>query len=78
MYPPSRGNQNLPFQGRIFTKNGTSKPYKTSSGVFYTKSAADKKIISNEELRRLFAESKRLYADEEIVVGSDISDLNSE
>lgn len=62
----------------IFIKNGTSKPYKTSSGVFYTKSGADKKIISDEELRRLFAESKRLYADEEIVTGSDISDLNSE
>ena len=62
----------------IFIKNGASKPYKTSSGVFYTKSGADKKIISDEELRRLFAESKRLYADEEIVIGSDISDLNSE
>ena len=60
----------------IFVKNGTSKPYKTSSGVFYTKSGADKKIISDEELRRLFAESKRLYADEEIVTGSDISDIN--
>ena len=62
----------------VFIKNGASKPYKTSSGVFYTKSGADKKIISDEELRRLFAESKRLYADEEIVSGSDISDLNSE
>jgi len=60
----------------IFVKNGTSKPYKTSSGVFYTKSGADKKIISDEELRRLFAESKRLFADEEIVYSSDISDLN--
>ena len=62
----------------VFIKNGASKPYKTSSGVFYTKSGADKKIISDEELRRLFAESKRLYADEEIVTGSDMSDLNSE
>jgi len=62
----------------VFVKNGTNKPYKTSSGIFYTKSGADKKIISDEELRRLFAESKRLYADEEIVLGSDISDLNSE
>jgi predicted HTH transcriptional regulator len=60
----------------VFVKNGASKPYKTSSGVFYTKSGADKKIISDEELRRLFAESKRLFADEEIVTGSDISDLN--
>ena len=60
----------------VFIKSGTGKPYKTSSGVFYTKSSADKKIISDEELKRLFAESKRLYADEEIVYGSDISDIN--
>ncbi len=62
----------------VSVKSGVSKPYKTSGGVFYTKSGADKKIISDEELRRLFAESKRLYADEDIVTGSDISDLNSE
>ncbi len=42
------------------------------------KSGADKKKISQEELRRLFAESKRLYADEETIFGSDMSDLNSE
>ena len=60
----------------VSIKSGTSKPYKTSSGVFYTKSSADKKIISDEELKRLFAESKRLYADEEIVYDSDISDVN--
>ena len=62
----------------IFVKNGSSKPYKTSSGVFYTKSGADKKIISDEELRRLFAESKRLFADEEPVRGTDITDLNQQ
>ncbi len=62
----------------IFVKNGTSKPYKTGSGVFYTKSGADKKIISDEELRRLFAESKRLFADEEPVNETDISDLNQQ
>lgn len=62
----------------VFIKSGTSKPYKTGSGVFYIKSGADKKIISNEALRRLFAESKRLYADEEVVFNSDISDLNQQ
>ena len=50
----------------------------TSSGEYFMKSGADKKKISQEELRRLFAESKRLYADEEIISDSDISDLNSE
>lgn len=62
----------------IFIKDGSNKPYKTSSGVFYTKSGADKKPISDEELKRLFAESKRLYADEEMVYDSDISDLNTQ
>jgi len=62
----------------VSIKNGTSKPYATSSGDYYIKSSSDKKKISQEELRRLFAESKRLYADEDIVDGSDISDLNSE
>lgn len=62
----------------VFVKDGISKPYKTRSGVFYTKSGADKKIISDEELRRLFAQSKRLFADEEPVDGADINDLNQQ
>ncbi len=57
---------------------GANKPYATSSGEYYVKSGSDKKKISREELRRLFAESKHLFADEEIVDGSDISDLNTE
>ena len=62
----------------VLVPKGVNKPYMTSSGEFYMKSGADKKKISQEELRRLFAESKRLYADEEIIFGSKISDLNSE
>ena len=56
----------------VHIPKGVSKPYSTSSGDYYIKSSSDKKKISQEELRRLFAESKRLYADEEIVHGSDI------
>ncbi len=62
----------------VSIKNGTSKPYATSSGDYYIKSSSDKKKISQEELRRLFAESKRLYADEDIVNETTLSDLNSE
>lgn len=58
--------------------SGFAKPYKTSSGIYYTKSGADKKIMSDEELKRLFTEPKRLYADEEILPKTDITDLNSE
>ncbi len=57
---------------------GVNKPYATSSGEYYTKSSSDKKKISQEELRRLFAESKNLFADEEVIERSGISDLNSE
>jgi predicted HTH transcriptional regulator len=62
----------------VAIESGASKPYKTSAGVFYTKSGADKKIMSDEELKQLFSEPKRLYADEEVLVKSDLTDLNSE
>ena len=60
----------------VHISKGISKPYATSSGEYYIKSSSDKKKISQEELRRLFAESKRLYADEEIVYGTDINNLD--
>ncbi|MBE7411782.1 MAG: putative DNA binding domain-containing protein [Leptospiraceae bacterium] len=60
----------------ITIRKGINKPYQTGTGLFYTKSGSDKKKISQEELRRLFAESKNLYADEEILLKTDISDLN--
>ena len=56
--------------------SGFAKPYKTSSGIYYTKSGADKKIMSDEELKRLFSEPKKLYADEEILPRTTINDLN--
>lgn len=62
----------------ISLKKGMNKPYQTSSGFFYTKSGSDKRKISQEELRRLFAESKNLYADEEILSKTDISDLSTQ
>ena len=57
---------------------GSNKPYSTNKGFYLTKAGSDKRKISPEELRRLFAQSKKLFADEELVNGSDISDLNSE
>ena len=58
--------------------SGFAKPYKTSSGIYYTKSGADKKIMSDEELKRLFSEPKGLYADEEILTKTTINDLNQQ
>jgi len=74
--------QNMTIEGKRVTivtvESGFAKPYRTSSGIYYTKSGADKKIMSDEELKRLFSEPKRLYADEEILSKTDISDINSE
>ena len=60
----------------VSIKNGINKPYATSSGDYYIKSGADKKKISQEELRRLFAESKKLFPDEEKVDSTNFNDLN--
>jgi predicted HTH transcriptional regulator len=62
----------------VTIKKGVNKPYATSSGEYYIKSGSDKKKISHEELRRLFAESKRIYADEEVIEDSSIVDFNTE
>jgi predicted HTH transcriptional regulator len=73
-------SNNITIDGKrlviVAIESGFSKPYKTSSGIYYTKSGADKKIMSDEELKRLFSEPKRLYADEEILSQTTIKNLN--
>ena len=46
--------------------------------MYLTKSGADKRKMSPEELMRLFAESGGLSADETAIIGSDIRDINTE
>ena len=74
--------QNITIDGKrlvvVTIESGFAKPYKTSSGIYYTKSGADKKIMSNEELKRLFSEPKRVSANEEILPKTDINDINSD
>lgn len=60
----------------IKVSKGNNKPYCNKNGLYYTKAGSDKRQISPEELRRLFAESKVFYADEQEVIGSNITDLN--
>ncbi len=62
----------------VSVRKGTSRPYQTSKGVYFTKSGSDKRKMSPDELRRLFAESERLFVDEETLSRTDITDLNSE
>jgi predicted HTH transcriptional regulator len=60
----------------VSVRKGTQKPYCTSSGIYYTKSGADKRKVSPEELRRLFAESSLHFADEMIHENSSLNDIN--
>ena len=62
----------------VIIDEGVNKPYSTNIGIYLTKAGSDKRKISPQELRRLFAESKELYADEELLIKTDISDINSE
>jgi len=62
----------------VTISEGVNKPYATNKGIYLTKAGSDKRKISPEELRRLFAESKKLFADEEIIPNSNITDINTE
>ncbi|NCD41998.1 MAG: AAA family ATPase [Bacteroidia bacterium] len=59
-------------------RKGSNKPYCTSGGLYVTKSGADKRKMSPDELKRLFAESGNIFADESPVSGSDDTDFNVE
>ncbi len=62
----------------IHVPYGANKPYCTNKGVYYTKSGADKRKVSQEELRRLFQESGKLYADETVFKNSVFKDIDLE
>jgi ATP-dependent DNA helicase RecG len=55
---------------------GNNKPYRTNKGIYYTKSGSDKRKISQDELRRLFQESGKLYADEMTFKNAVFSDID--
>lgn len=54
---------------------GSNKPYSTN-GLYLTKAGSDKRKISPQELRRLFAQSKSIYPDEEILYKTTIEDID--
>ena len=62
----------------VQVRKGSARPYATNSGVYLTKSGADKRRMSPEELRQLFAESGGLSAEEGLLTDSGLMDLNSE
>ena len=55
---------------------GTNKPYCTSDGKFVTKVGADKRIISSDEMQRLFQESGKLFADEIVIKNANWKDID--
>lgn len=55
---------------------GSNKPYSTNSGLYLTKAGSDKRKISPQELRRLFAQTKSIYPDEEILHKTTIEDID--
>jgi predicted HTH transcriptional regulator len=62
----------------VTVEDGSNKPYSTNKGIYLTKAGSDKRKISPEELKRLFDQSKKLFADEEPVRETDITDLNQQ
>jgi len=60
----------------IEIKEGNNKPYSTNKGIYLTKAGSDKRKISPQELKRLFAQSENLFADEEIIHNSGLGDLD--
>lgn len=62
----------------VYIPYGVNKPYCTNKGVYYTKSGSDKRKVSQDELRRLFQESGKLYADEMIFKNADFKDIDLE
>ncbi len=51
----------------VIVPYGNNKPYATKDGRYVTKAGADKRMISNEEMKRLFQESGRLFAEDALL-----------
>jgi len=55
---------------------GNNKPYSTNDGKYVTRSGADKRIISNDEMQRLFQESGKMFADEMLIKNAKWEDID--
>ncbi len=56
---------------------GTSKPHMDNNGTIWVKNGSDKrKVVAKEELARLLQSSGNLYADETIVTGTTVNDID--
>ena len=58
---------------------GTSKPHMDNNGIIWVKNGSDKrKVIAKEEIARLLQSSGNLFADETIVNGTTINDIDED
>lgn len=57
---------------------GASKPYATKDGRFVTKAGADKRMISGDEMRRLYQESGKIFAEETPFRNCDWKNIDSD
>jgi len=55
---------------------GNNKPYCTNDGKYITRSGADKRMISNDEMQRLFQESGKMFADEMVIKNAKWEDID--
>lgn len=56
---------------------GTSKPHMDNNGIIWVKNGSDKrKVISKEEIARLLQSSGNLFADETLVTGTTLHDID--
>lgn len=55
---------------------GNNKPYCTNDRKYITRSGADKRMISNDEMQRLFQESGKMFADEMLIKNAKWEDID--
>jgi predicted HTH transcriptional regulator len=84
VYPPIYvTTETVSVQGEtivaLTVEEGAGKPYKDTNGIIYVKNGSDKrKVTSNEELARLLRSGGSLYADELLIRGSSVTDVDTE
>lgn len=57
---------------------GISKPHTDNKGIIWVKNGSDKRIAVREEIARLFQSSGNMYADETLVNGTTINDIDDD
>lgn len=57
---------------------GISKPHTDNKGIIWVKNGSDKRIAVREEIARLFQSSGNMFADETLVNGTTINDIDDE